>query len=262
MNLQVLVSTMNQTDHNLINRMNISSDAVVINQCHHNQSNSFKNGKNNIKWIDVNDSGLCNSRNLAIENATGDICVIADDDMVYVDNYKDIILKQFENYPNADIIIFQVEGIEKNFKNYHNKPRKLNYFTLMKVSSVEISFRLSSIRNNNIKFNEIFGAGSVYFAGEENIFLTDCAKKGLIIQYVPIKIADLHLGDSSWFKGYNEEYFIAKGAVFAALSKRLSVFYILQFAIRKYKLYSKETSMKDAAINMFKGKKEFLSSLK
>lgn len=262
MNLQVLVSTMNQTDHSLINKMNISSDAVVINQCHHNQIDSFKIEENNIKWIDVNDSGLSNSRNLAIENATGDICVIADDDIVYVDNYKEIILKQFEDYPNADIIVFQVEGIEKNFKNYHDKPRKLNHFTLMKVSSVEITFRLNSIRNNNIKFNETFGAGSVYFVGEENIFLTECAKKGLIIQYIPIKTADLHLGDSSWFKGFNEEYFIAKGAVFAALSKRLSVFYILQFAIRKYKLYSKDISMKDATINMFKGKKEFLSSLK
>ena len=196
---------------------------------------------------------------MAIVNSEADICLLADDDVIYVDNYKDIIVEQFKLYPKADIITFQVEGIEKKFKNYHSKPRKLNYLTSMKVSSVEIAFKSQSIKDTGVRFNEIFGAGAKYFAGEENIFLYDCLKEGLSIQYVPIKIADLHIGESSWFKGFDKEYFIAKGAIFTAMSKSFSIPLIMQFALRKYKLYKDENTIYLVIKYMLEGRKKFLN---
>ncbi len=53
---------------------------------------------------------------MAIDNAEETICVLADDDLEYLPNYRDIILKHFKLYPDADIIAFQVEGIEGKFK--------------------------------------------------------------------------------------------------------------------------------------------------
>ena len=136
---------------------------------------------------------------MAVENACGEICILADDDLKYLPNYKDIILKQFELNPDIDIITFQVEGIEQKFKNYYPRSRKINFLTSMKISSVEIAFRLNSIKQANIRFNELFGAGAKYCMGEENIFLMECLKKGLKVMYVPVKIAKIHIGQSTWF---------------------------------------------------------------
>lgn len=90
----------------------------------------------------------------------------------------------------------------------------------MKLSSVEVAFRLDSIKKNGICFNEYFGAGSRFYMGEENIFLFDCLKRGLKILYVPIKVADLHIQNSSWFNGFDKTYFINRGASFTAMSEK------------------------------------------
>ena len=210
------------------------------------------------QWINTFDRGLSKSRNLAIRNSDADICMISDDDLVYVDDYEEIVKTQFELYPDADIITFQVEGIEEKFKDYHNKMRKLNYLTSMKVSSVEIAFKRSSIVKNNIYFDENFGAGAKYQMGEENIFLTQCIRMGLKVIYIPIKIADLHMGESSWFKGCNKDYFISKGAQFTAMSRLLSIPYIIQFALRKHKLYRIDMNLVNSLKYMFQGRKEYL----
>lgn len=258
MDLQVLISTMNQQDHELINKMNIDSNTVVINQNNKRSIDDFCIKSSKITWINSETKGLSKSRNMAVENATSDICVLADDDLEYIKGYKDIILEQFKLYPDADIITFQVEGIERKFKEYYNKPRKLNYLTSMKTSSVEIAFRLDSIKKSVIQFNELFGSGAKYISGEENLFLMDCLKSGLKLQYVPIKIANLHMGESSWFKGYNKKYFETKGAVFAAISKTLSIPLIIQFALRKHKLFCQEMTRRQSIKIMFKGRREFL----
>lgn len=258
MNLQVLIATMYQKDYSLLKKMNIHSDAIVINQCDKIYDDEIQHNGMKVKWFNDSERGLSKSRNMALKYATGDICVLADDDLVYVENYKDLIIEQFKLHPDADIITFQVEGIEKKFKNYHKKTRELNHLTSMKVSSVEIAFRLKKINELDIKYDEKFGAGSKYKMGEENIFLTHCIKKGLKILYVPVKIADLHIGESSWFNGYNKDYFISKGAQFTAMSESLSLLYILQFALRKHALYKKEISLPNALSNMLQGRSEYL----
>lgn len=258
MKLEVLVSTMHQSDFSLINNMNIKSDAVVINQCDENNQQEFYHNEKRINWINTFERGLSKSRNMAIRNSAADICMISDDDLVYVNDYKEKVLHQHELYPEADIIVFQVEGIEAKFKNYHHKKRELNYLTSMKVASVEISFKRKSIIENNIFFDDNFGAGAKYQMGEENIFLTQCLRKGLKIIYVPVKIADLHMGESSWFKGYNKDYFVSKGAQFTAMSKTFSIPYIIQFALRKFNLYRLDMKMTNSLKYMLQGRKEYL----
>ena len=108
-------------------------------------------------------------------------------------------------------------------------------------------------------FNELLGAGAKYSMGEENDFLFKCLKKGLKIKYIPIKIADLYIGESSWFNGYNDKYFIDRGASFTSMSKRFSNILIVQFAIRKRKLYKDKMSVIKAIKLMLCGKKDYLN---
>ncbi|QNO13384.1 glycosyltransferase family 2 protein [Alkalicella caledoniensis] len=262
MNLEVLVSTMNQRDYSLINKMNIQSNAVVINQCNDNSQIEFLHSQHRIRWINKSERGLSKSRNLAIKSSEADICMISDDDLIYVDDYVEKVKAQFDKYPNADIITFQVEGIEEKFKDYHVEVRELNYLTSMKVASVEIAFKRDSIIGNKIKFDENFGAGARFQMGEENIFLTQCLQKGLNILYVPVKIADLHIGESSWFNGYNKDYFISKGAQFTAMSRMLANVYIIQYVLRKHKLFKNDISRFRALKLMMIGRKEYLNNIR
>lgn len=258
MNLQVLISTMHQKDYSLLKKMNIDSDAIVINQCHENSTTNFNIGNHNILWINSEERGLSRSRNMALLNAAADICVFADDDLEYLPNYKDIIIEQFQLNPDADIIRFQVEGIERKFKNYPKKSGQINFMTSMRVSSVEVAFRLDRIRRFGMKFNNLFGAGSKYYMGEENIFLSECLRNGLKVKYVPVKIADLHIGESTWFRGYDRDYFIKRGAVFTAMSYKLSLPLIVQFAVRKVKLYMGTFSIFQVIRFMLEGRKMYL----
>lgn len=262
MKLEVLVSTMNQNNYEIIDNMNINTDAIIINQCGKDGINIIKRDNFKVKFINSKEKGLSKSRNKAIHNSTSDICILADDDLVYQDNLVEIINTYFKANPDVDIITFQVEGINKKFKQYSDKEKKLNYISALKISSVEIAFKTNSIKKNNIKFREEFGSGSKYIMGEENIFLYDCLKSGLKIKYIPIKIADLYIGDSTWFKGYSKKYFISRGAGYGAMSKKFSILLIMQFAIRHYKKYSSETSLFKSIKYMFEGRKEYLNSIK
>lgn len=77
--------------------MNINTDAVVINQCSIEQENNFIFNGKNIKWVDSLEKGLSKSRNMALKYASGDICLIADDDLEYVDLYEKKLLRLSAN---------------------------------------------------------------------------------------------------------------------------------------------------------------------
>ncbi|WP_214804246.1 MULTISPECIES: glycosyltransferase family A protein [unclassified Exiguobacterium] len=228
MNISVLVSTMN-SNYDLHKKLNITK-GVIINQTNKNEERLIFDS---FKYINVNETGLSNSRNLAIKNSNSDVSILADDDMIYVDNYEHIIEEAYNEYPNADIIVFNVERIGGRKKMYKKSPRKLNIFSIMKVSSVEITFKTAEIKKKNIFFDKDFGAGARFLMGEENIFLKECLRRKMEIQYVPVNIARVNMENSSWFTGYNNEYLKAKGAVFKALFPTLWPVISFQFLIRK-----------------------------
>ena len=116
--VQVLVAAMNQVDHSLLNKLNIQSDAIVGNQCCHNSIEHFTWGDNNynITYLNFNEHGVGLNRNNALMRATGEICMFADDDMVYCDNYPKIVEECFSQHNRADVIIFNItEPVQKRY---------------------------------------------------------------------------------------------------------------------------------------------------
>lgn len=262
MRLEVLLSAMHLKDYKFIDTLNISTDCVVVNQCDENSIQSISDNGRNVKFISTTERGLSRSRNMAVSNSNGDICILCDNDVEYVNDYEEIILNQFRNNPEYDIIIFFIDRKVNNSKPYFNKPKKMGYISTLRVFSPEIAFRRKSLKDNNIKFKTDFGAGAPYCMGEENIFLYDCLKKGLKILYVPIQIASLRKEESTWFRGFENKYFFDKGAVFYEMSNFLSIPLILQFAIRKYKLYKNDLSLRNAIKLMLEGRSHYINTLK
>ncbi len=277
MRLQVLLSAMNLKNESYVDSLNITSDAVVVNQCSEqspfadtirdpsglvNPSMSIERIKreningdiHEVVFIESSERGLSKSRNMAIDKAEADICILCDNDVEYVPGYDRIILKAFEEHEDADVLVFYIKRKEKPVPNYPREKR-MGYLSVLKIFSPEIAFRRENIKD--IRFDTLFGAGARFQMGEENIFLYDCLKKGKKIYYIPVKIADLREEESTWFKGYDKDFFIARGANYEAMTPAFSEALMLQFAVRKYGLYKDSTSFMNAVKFMHEGKKEW-----
>ena len=256
---EVLLSAMYLADESYIDTLNIHTDCVVINQCDREcerkiRHTTLRKDTVDVTYVETKDRGLSKSRNTAIAHAKGPVCILCDNDVEYVDNYDMIIRKAFEEH-DADIIVFFVRRPERQNPIF-TRTKRMGYLSVLKIFSPEIAFYRDAVKD--IRFNESFGAGARYFMGEENLFLYDCLKHHKKILYVPTMIAGVRSEESTWFKGYNEEFFVSRGANFAALSKSLSVILILQYAIRKRKLYSDNLSMATAVRKMFEGRREYI----
>ncbi|RFU64748.1 glycosyltransferase [Peribacillus glennii] len=260
MEIEVLVSTMHQVDMSLVNKMNINGNALIINQCKKTDYTELKEKNRHIKMYSFNERGIGLSRNSALMRATGDICILADDDVVYDDHYQNIVLDAFKHNTKADIILFNVPSLNKDRQGPMeiNKGSTINYFNFMRYGAVSIAFRRESVIRANVFFSLLFGGGAKYSAGEDTLFLYECLKKGLKIYKYPAQIGIVTQEDSTWFTGHNKKYFIDKGIFYATLSKKLSYLLILQYAIRRHNLYKDEMGLIQAIKYMIEGKRKHL----
>lgn len=261
MNLQVLVSTMHQVDYSLLRRMNIQSDAIIINQCDRNKVQEFKHNGNDIKFMSFNERGVGLSRNSALMRAGADICLMADDDMVYVEGYRDIVLSAFKDNPDSDMIMFNVPINQQDgeTKVKVKKNGRVRLYNALRYGTVNIAFKREAIFRKNIQFSLLFGGGSRYGSGEDSLFIRDALKKGLRIYSSTKVIAEIEENESTWFTGYNEKYFFDRGALFQALGgKGLSLALMVQFIIRKRNLYSNTITLRTALQQMIRGRRDFL----
>lgn len=247
LNLEVLVSCMHQHDCSIVQRSGITSDVLIINQCDKDEyihlAGEFGQ---NIRMISTTERGLSRSRNMALHNAKGSICLICDDDEQLEPEYEEIILNAFEENANADVITFMVnvQGVRKAYLPYKTR---VKYFRALKTSSCQIAFRLDSILNHNIQFDVLMGSGTGNGGGEEVKFLFDCLRNGLKIWYVPQCIGSVAQTESHWFHGFTPKYMYNQGWS----SRRIMGFfwgyiYIFLFVFRKYNLYKADCSFLQA----------------
>lgn len=129
--------------------------------------------------------GLTKSRNNAISLASGDVCLIADDDVRYTSEFLNTIIQTFHER-NPDVALFKIktkEG-EGDYKNYPTEEYKLNLNNLHSPSSIEIAFKTEKIKGI-VFFDERFGLGSFLNGGGELYFIRDAIEKGLKVWYFP-----------------------------------------------------------------------------
>lgn len=239
MKIQVLVAAMNQKDLSLVDKMNIKTDAIVGNQCDHNSVEVHNIDGKHIMYLNFNEKGVGLNRNNALMRADADVCLFADDDMVYADNYVEIIERAFDESPDADVIIFNL--IEKvPTRKVIKKKTRVGYLNYLRYGTARVAVRLQSIKRHGIYFNQCFGGGTEHCHGEDNLFLNNCLKNGLKIIAVPNYIATLtEERVSSWNKGYDEKYIKDQGVLYSTLSKRWWRLLCLQDAVRRHKSYNR-----------------------
>ncbi|MGN1133176.1 MAG: glycosyltransferase [Oscillospiraceae bacterium] len=235
---EILLSCMNLVDTDIVNRSRIESDVLIVNQCNKDDYSQFDNNGKNVRLFSVNDKGLTKSRNFAINHSNADICLLCDDDETFKSGYEKKIVTAYERIKDADVIIFNIGNRPAPFP---KKVKELCYLDLFKVSSWQISFRRKSLQKYGIKFDENMGAGTGNGAEEELKFLTDCRKAGLKVYYCPFIIADVAQEQSTWFNGFDKEFFVNRGNTTRyILGFFPSIAYALYYCLRKRKMFGKD----------------------
>lgn len=230
MQLQLLISTTNGRFFNR-NYTPPFKHFLVINQI-----GSQTDAINQDCVLNYQQKGISKSRNKALTQAVADICLISDDDIVFLPKAQQNILQAFKDNPLADIITFQTQTPEGGFfKSYPMNKKWHTRHSLMRVTSFEIAFRRQVILSTGLAFDERFGLGAEFATGEENIFLLDALNQGLKILYLPIPIV-IHPQQSSGANFNSAELITAKGAMFYRMFGYLAYIIALLFAIKKFYL--------------------------
>ncbi len=256
--VEVLITTMHLRDvDSLVKKMNIQSSFVIGNQCDADKMESVVcDGKQGMV-LSRNEKGVGKNRNVVMDHAEADICVFADDDMVFYDGYVDKVASLFEQYRKADLIIFNLGdldsiGYEKERKN--RKVVRVNQWNYMNYGAARIAFRRQIVSYLGIRFNLNFGGGTQHQAGEDTLFLKECLDKGLNILAVPVSIAYLSNDrESSWFHGYNEKYFFDKGVFLSVAYGKLAIPMGAALLARHSEYMSAGMSKTEVFRSMYKG---------
>ncbi|GGB86501.1 hypothetical protein GCM10007424_28220 [Flavobacterium suaedae] len=219
-----------------------SLNLLVVNQT--TEEKKIHSEYNNIRVINVFEKGLSKSRNKALRNAKGKLCIITDDDVIFKPDFQHKIVKAFNDNSNAVIISFRVE--DENGKLYKEYPDytkdNTSIFDRLNIMSVEMVLNRTVFDSFNIEFNENFGLGATFEMGEEAIFINEVYTKGGKVILEPETLLSHSSADTNKKIVVEDKYYI-QGALFSALFRGnflLWVYIKILFDIKQKKITIKQ----------------------
>ena len=251
--LEILCATMHQSDFSKIKQMNVKTDVVFATQCDRTAHDEMTFDGHRAKMISTETRGVGKNRNIALEHATADICLFADDDVVYCDGYEKTVLDFYESHPDAEVVIFNFL-VSRNGSEPENIVNKTGRVRGRKLTwgAYAISARRASLEWHNIKFHHDFGGGATYSCGEDSYFLNDCYNSRLRVYKCADTIGRVEHAQSTWFRGYTDKFFFDKGVLFYKLVSRRATAAALYHCIKHRAEYS-DVGLKKAFSLMRKG---------
>lgn len=213
---QILCVTMHQTNFSKIGQMNIHSDVIFANQANDTRWDEMQFENHTARMITTNTRGVGLNRNLALMYADADICLLADDDIIYVDGVETLVMDEFKKHPEADVMIFNVDTLGGRKQRFNPNTKKCKFYSRMPYATFSIAIRVYSVRAKNIMFTSLFGGGCMYGSGEDSMFLADMRRKGLKLYVSSQKIGMVDMSQSTWYSGANQKFYYDKGAYYRA----------------------------------------------
>ena len=254
--LELLVSAVNETPAALAEKMNIRTEAVIINQCGHFAYEEFSCRGHLVRAWSLRERGVGLSRNSALMRAQGDICLFADEDIRYADDYADAVLSQFAAHPEADMLLFNVDVCE-NRRTYHiDRYGRVRLYNCGRYPAYSFAVRREAMHRKNVWFSLLFGGGARYSNGEDSLFIRDCIRSGMRVYKTPVTIGREEERESTWFSGYHEKFFFDRGVLYESLYGKLARPIALQFLLRHRRVMCGEIPVSRAYAIMFDGLRE------
>lgn len=229
--LEHLISAVNRVSADLVIQMRLKTDAVIVNQCDRFEYSEMENCGSLIRIYNCNERGVGLSRNTAILHAKREISLIGDEDIVYTDTYVEDILKEFDDHPEADMILFNVDQSDGRFTYHNDSFGRVRIYNSGRYAAYSIAVRTEVLKKTGVTFSTLFGGGAQYSAGEDSLFFKDALKKGIKIYKSPILIGHEITRKSSWFEGYTEKYFFDRGVLYHFLYGHLAKPLAIRFLV-------------------------------
>ena len=257
MTFQILVSCVQKDAHELAEKMNIASDAVIVSQLEESDSEEvFDLGEKTVNAIKSTTRGVGLNRNICIEKSTADIILFADEDIVYDEGYEEKVLKEFESHPEADMILFNVRVCEERRTYWNEGYKKVTLFNSGRYPAYAIAARASKLKASGVKYSLYFGGGAKYSNGEDSLFLKDSLKAGLKLIATPVVLGEEIPRPSTWFKGYNDKFFYDRGVLYRCLYGSMAKIFGIRWLLKMKPKFSGEYSYDNARKQLFKGIKD------
>ena len=246
MTIQVLISAVKQNVNDLAVKMNLGTDAIIINQDDYFSYEEFLFRGAKVKAYTFAERGVGLSRNNALLRADSDIILFSDEDIVLDDNYGDTIRSEFINNPKADLILFNVTVDERRATYHNNTFKRVRWYNYGRYPTYSIAARRKPLHAANVFFSLLFGGGAKYGSGEDSLFLHDCLQKNLKIYGSPKKIGSEIYRESTWFTGYNTKFFYDRGVLYHYLYGLMAKPMALRFLWVKRKIMGNGVSLMQA----------------
>lgn len=222
MKIQVLVSAVEQNMAALVEKMNISTPAVVVNQCDSYGYEEMEHNGAKIQCFSMPERGVGLSRNTALLHADAEVCLFSDEDITLTGDYAKEMEKAYREIPDADMILFNVKVSPKRKTYWNTDIHRVNYRNYGRYPAYSISGKLDSLRRANVGYSLLFGGGAKYSNGEDSLFLRDCLRAGLHIYTHTICIGEEKERESTWFHGYTQKFFHDRGVLYHFLYGKLA----------------------------------------
>lgn len=253
MKLQVLVSAVGQDVKSLAQRMQLESDAIIINQTDHFSYECFEQQGKQIQAYCFAEKGVGLSRNNALLRGTGDILLFSDEDIVYDKGYEQRILEEFEKHQEADILLFNMRVGEERATYYTTQLHRVHIWNAGRYPTYSFAVRRDVLHASHITFSLLFGGGAKYSNGEDSLFLKDCLAYGMKVYAVPVEIGAETVRESTWFNGYHEKFFYDRGVLYHFLYGKLAIPMAVRFLLAHGKVMCQQIPVKEAFKLMRKG---------
>lgn len=255
MKLQVLTAAVNQNGTALAEVMGLKTDAIIVNQCDCFGYEEYDCKGKKLQIFSMKERGVGLSRNTALLHAKADIVLFSDEDIRLYPGYEKQVLQAFEKNPAADIITFNFKVDARRATFYNQKERAIRWYNYGRYPTFSVAARLEALRKANVSFSLLFGGGAKYSNGEDSLFLHDCLKKGLKLFTSVEEIGAEEYRESTWFKGYNEKFFIDRGVLYHHLYGKMAKLFSLRFLYAHKKEMCRDISLWEAYTLMKKGMK-------
>ena len=253
MKLEILVSAVNEDVDTLAERMNLQADAIIVNQCGENTYREYTYQEHRIRCYSFAERGVGLSRNNCLMRAQGDICLFADEDIIYRPGAVRAIEAEFEKNPDADMILFNMDVPEDRATYHIDGYGRVRWYNCGRYPTYSFAARTEKLREANIAFSLLFGGGARYSNGEDSLFLAECIRKELKVFKAPVTIGKENGRPSTWFHGYNEKFFYDRGVLYHFLYGKAAFLMALRFLYKQKDVMCKEFSFREAFVLMRRG---------
>ena len=249
MKIDILLTTYHKNHKeilDLLKHLNIKSSVIVGNQTNNEGEFTYKVDGSPVLIVETNDKGVSKNRNNILKYSKADIVIFADDDEIFTDDAISIIEESFNENKEADAIYFSIniKGSARPVRLFQ-KSRKAKWKDISPLGVWGLAIKTSAIKNYNLEFDTNFGPGSKNSMGEDSIYLKDCYDSRMNLFTSTKTIATIEQTQSTWFKGYDDDYFINLGQTTKRIYKnkcrlkfiKYTLYYLLKFRKNPLKVH-------------------------